>query len=112
MIESLTAGSVKLTSVPTVTCEICHTRQTAPDRDSSNWRCRLCGQEYRSAGGGAASIQLTERQLAALRTQAGRDPSGRTSLVPNWWTDNNESTGAEFLTQNVDTPSRRFTRKL
>jgi len=72
----------------------------------------MCGQEYRGGSNLSPSIVLSEKQLAALRSQAGRDPSGRSNLTTNWWTENNQPTGENFLTQNKDTPSRRFTRQL
>lgn len=72
----------------------------------------MCGQEYRGASEGSTAIVLNERQLAALRTQAGRDASGQGSLTTNWWTQNDQPTGEDFLVYNKDTPSRRFARKM
>jgi len=73
----------------------------------------MCGQEYRSsAAGGDSSLVLSERQLAALRTQAGRDATGRSTLVTNWWTENNQPVGEAFLDWNKDMPARQMARKL
>jgi SAM-dependent methyltransferase len=92
-------------------CEICHAAQSIPS--GNIWRCKMCSQEYRStASGKNPSIVLNERQLAALRTLAGRDASGRASLVTNWWTENNQPVGESFLDWNKDMPSRHLSRKL
>ena len=91
----------------TATCQICKTRQTAPDHDQTNWRCRMCGQQYR--GG---SIVLSDQQLAALRTQAGRAATGTSTLTTNWWTQNDQPVGEDFLVYNKDTPSRRHARSI
>jgi SAM-dependent methyltransferase len=96
-----------------IICEICHTKQHAPPDNPTQWRCGMCGQEYRSINGGNdASILLSERQLAALRTLAGRDTSGRSTLVKNWWSENDQPAGETFLDWNKDMPSRHLARKL
>jgi SAM-dependent methyltransferase len=96
-----------------LTCDICQTTQSAPVSDDTPWKCRMCGQEYRStAGGKRKSIVLSDRQIAALRTQIGRDASGRSTLTKNWWTENDQPVGEAFLDFNKDAPARHYTRKL
>ena len=73
----------------------------------------MCGQEYRSLSGGMGkSIKLSDRQLAALRTLSGRDASGRSTVVTNWWTENQEPVGEGFLDYNKDKPARHYCRGL
>ncbi len=105
--------STPIDSSTAVICEICHTKQNGPPDSSAQWRCRMCGQEYRSGiGGKDVSIVLSESQLAALRTMAGRDASGRSTLARNWWAENDQPTGEAFLDWNKDMPSRHLARKL
>jgi SAM-dependent methyltransferase len=89
-----------------VVCQLCLSEQSISDADA--WECRNCGQKYR----GEESILLNERQLAALRTLSGRDATGKSTLVANWWTQNDQPAGETFLDFNKDEPSRQFTRKL
>jgi SAM-dependent methyltransferase len=60
------------------------------------------------------AIKLSNRQLAALRNLSGRDGSGKSTIVTNWWTENQESEkpGEEFLDYNKDKPARHFCRKM
>jgi SAM-dependent methyltransferase/ribosomal protein L37AE/L43A len=96
-----------------LTCDICQTTQTAPVVENAYWRCRMCGQEYRSMPDAPRkSIQLSERQLAALRTLAGRDASGRSTITTNWWTKNDQPAGETFLDYNKNMPSRHYARQL
>jgi SAM-dependent methyltransferase len=110
MIDQIETASIVSGAI--LTCDICRTTQTAPAATDANWRCKLCGQEYRSTGGANKSIVLSERQLAALRTLGGRDASGRATIVTNWWTKNEQPAGETFLDYNKDMPARFFTRKL
>jgi SAM-dependent methyltransferase len=94
-----------------VLCDICQTPQSV--RAAANWKCRLCGQEYRSpAAGRANSMVLSDRQLSALRALMGRDATGRGTFVKNWWNENDQPVGEEFLHFNKDAPARHYTRKL
>jgi SAM-dependent methyltransferase len=96
-------------------CDICQTPQNVPGEANAIWKCRLCGQEYRSVNGGMGkSIKLSDRQLAALRNLSGRDGSGRSTIVTNWWTENQqqEKAGEDFLDYNKDKPARHFCRKV
>jgi SAM-dependent methyltransferase len=96
-----------------VICDICQARQTPPEDPAALWRCKDCGQQYRGGGGDLLpSIQLTDTQLTALRNRAGRDASGKSNLMTNWWTNNNQPTGKDFLTWNKDMPARLHMRKL
>jgi SAM-dependent methyltransferase len=96
-----------------LTCDICQTTQSAPVADGAAWQCRLCGQEYRStAAGRGKSIVLNNRQIEALRTQMGRDASGRSTFAKTWWNEQENLVGETFLVWNQDTPSRQYTRKL
>lgn len=93
-----------ITSLKT-TCLICH----APHEGdaSSPWQCENCGQRYKRE----QQIDLNERQLAAIRTLGGMDPSGTTNVIENWWTNNNaEFKGEEFLSWNKNSPARDQTR--
>lgn len=87
-------------------CEICQTTQAAP-ADGEAWACRQCGQAYQGR-----AITLSERQLAGLRTQAGRDASGKGTLVTNWWIEHKMPAGEEFLDFNKVSPARDFCRKM
>jgi SAM-dependent methyltransferase len=100
-----------LTPATTFCCEICRTDQSVPETDA--FRCNFCGQEY-SAGDPTPSIVLSPTQLAALRNLSGRDATGKSTLVTNWWTKNRdtEKAGDGFLFWNKDMPSRQFTRQL
>ena len=93
-------------------CGICQSRQRVARGISSTWRCKMCGQEYRSTSDGMACVVLGEKQVAALRTLAGRDSSGKSNLSNNWWTENQQPAGETFLDWNKDMPSRHLTRKL
>ncbi len=110
MIDQIEPAAIESGAI--LTCDICQTTQRAPTNDAS-WECKLCGQEYRSfAGGRGKSILLTTRQLEALRTLTGRDSSGKSTLVNNWWNETKHVDGEAFLEWNQNTPSRDFTRKL
>src|SRR5579863_2206347 len=111
MIDQIEPIAIQLGAV--LTCDICQTTQNAPIVDEATWKCRMCGQEYRTtAGGRGKSIVLSDRQLIGLRTLMGREASGRATLVKNWWTENEYAGGEGFLDFNKDAPSRQFTRKL
>jgi SAM-dependent methyltransferase len=109
MIAQIEAAGIASGSA--VTCEICQTPRFAPADGSGQWRCKMCGQEYRSVGG-EASIVLSDRQVAALRTLAGRNSSGKSTLATNWWAENEQPAGEKFLDWNKDAPSRHMARKL
>jgi SAM-dependent methyltransferase len=72
----------------------------------------MCGQEYRQQADGRSTIVLSDRQLTALRTQAGRDASGQSTLMKNWWMENEQPVGEDFLDWNKNMPSRQTARKL
>jgi len=111
MIDQIEAGAAIGGAV--LTCDVCQTTQSAPVAEEAAWKCRMCGQEYRTtAGGKGKSIVLSNRQLTALRTQMGRDASGRATLTKNWWTENDQPVGEAFLDFNKDAPARHYTRKL
>src|ERR1700674_5688068 len=103
MIDQIQAASRNSSVV--LTCDICHTTQTAPVAENAQWRCRMCGQEYRATTNSPGkSILLSELQLAALRTLTGRNASGRSTLTTNWWTENQQPVGEKFLDYNKDKP--------
>src|SRR5580704_2325525 len=104
---------VAIESGAVVTCDICRTNQSVAAIDGAAWKCQMCGQDYRyDAPSRQASIVLSERQIEALRTLSGRDASGRTALVRNFWSENNLPVGEAFLDWNKDMPSRHLARKL
>ena len=73
----------------------------------------MCGQDYRyDAPSRQASIVLSDRQIQALRTLSGRNASGRSALVRNFWSENNLPAGEAFLDWNKDMPSRHLAHKL
>jgi SAM-dependent methyltransferase len=107
------ADDSALDSTPAFTCELCNTSQQFPTDADTLFRCGHCGQQYHTGDGSdAATILLTERQLQALRTLAGRDASGQSTLVTNWWTANNQPVGEDFLTWNKTSPAREHCRQL
>lgn len=110
MLDQIETVAIESEAVPT--CDICQSVQDEMPANSTRWRCKGCGQEYRSVGARRISIVLNTRQLAALRTLAGRDASGRSSVVKSWWADNGQHVGEKFLDWNKDMPSRHLARKL
>lgn len=88
-----------------VVCPVCQ-RDNTPEHEET-WRCAGCGQTFRGE-----SILLSDRQAALLRQVAGRDPTGRSTLVRNWWTDNDMPTGEQFLTWNKTSAAREHCRNL
>jgi SAM-dependent methyltransferase len=104
---------VAIESGAVLTCDICRTPQSAAAVEGAAWKCQMCGQDYRyDAPSRQASIVLSERQIQALRTLSGRNASGRSALVRNFWSENNLPVGEAFLDWNKDMPSRHLTRKL
>jgi SAM-dependent methyltransferase len=104
---------VAIESGAVLTCDICRATQNAATVEGPAWKCRTCGQDYRyDAPSNQASIVLSERQIQALRTLSGRNASGRSALVRNFWSENNLPVGEAFLDWNKDMPSRHLTRKL
>jgi SAM-dependent methyltransferase len=96
-----------------VICDICQAKQVPPADEHALWRCKDCGQQYRGGAGDLLpAIQLDERQVAALRNHLGRDASGRRTIQTNWWTENDQPTGKDFLTWNKDMPARLHIRKM
>jgi SAM-dependent methyltransferase len=91
-------------------CTICQSVQQPPAGPDGLWACTQCAQPY--FGHEQPGIVLSDEQLAVLRQHAGRDASGASTIVPNWWTKNNQPTGKSFLSWNDAHQSRQFTRKL
>ncbi len=93
-------------------CDICQMDQTVQQEQTI--RCSFCGQEYRGGIDSTPAIVLSQAQLGALRNQSGRDASGKSTIVTNYWTKNKEQerAGEGFLFWNKDMPSRQQTRKM
>lgn len=92
------------------TCTICQATQAPPAGPDGLWTCGQCAQLY--YGHAEPGIVLSDAQIASLRQHAGRDESGKSTIVPNWWTNNNQPVGQDFLTWNNLAASRQHTRKL
>jgi SAM-dependent methyltransferase len=105
-----THSVLRLQAPEPFTCTICQSEQIPPSGPDGLWSCGLCGQVY--FGHAEPGIVMSDAQIAALRQQAGRDPSGKSTIVPNWWTQNDQPVGKDFLAWNDAAPARQYTRKL
>src|SRR5436190_20019837 len=75
------------------TCTICQSTQQPPSGPDDLWQCAQCAQPY--FGHAEPGIVLSDAQIATLRQFAGRDDTGNSTIVPNWWTQRNQPVGKD-----------------